>query len=273
MAQSNTSRPQSAMQFFGYRYPPFADVIEVVNPFKSDAENLMLDRVDALLRQGKSLAICGEAGTGKSMFVKTIVSNLDTKEFRVVQIPYGGMKPSALLRDLCDEFDIDTGGRKNHLSKMCADFARVEEKPFPVIIIDEAHEMQRTSFLDMCSLLHDTKKRTAAASLVLVGQPVLRKMLELDIFSPVRTRLSCIFPMPKMSIDNAKNFINHRLELGGAQKNIFSDDAINCLAIDCKGNRRMLMNLATLCLEEAARRNDKVITAELVASVTTEYQF
>ena len=207
------------------------------------------------------------------MFVKTIISKLDTKEFRVVLIPYGGMKPSALLRDLCDEFDIDTEDRENHLSKTCADFARVEEKPFPVIIIDEAHEMQRTSFLDMCSLLHDTKKRTAAASLVLVGQPVLRKILELDIFSPVRPRLSCIFPMPKMSLYNSKDFVNHRLELGGAQKNLFSDDATNCLALDCKGNRRVLINLATLCLEEAATRNDIVITAELVSSVTTEHQF
>jgi len=34
----------------------------------------------------------------------------------------------------------------------------------------------------------------------------------------------------------------------------------------------MLMNLAALCLEEAARRNDKVVTAEIVTAVTLECQ-
>src|SRR5574344_1922775 len=119
-------RTQSALQFFGYRYPHFADVVDVVEPYRSDAENVMLDRIDALLRQGKSLAVCGEAGTGKSMFIKTILTRLDTKEFRIAQIPYGGMKPSALMRDLCDEFDIDTGGRKNLLSRIMADFSSVK---------------------------------------------------------------------------------------------------------------------------------------------------
>jgi general secretion pathway protein A len=272
MTQNNHRRTQNALQFFGFRYPPFADTFEIINPYRSDAEKLMIDRIDALLRQGKSLAICGDAGTGKSMFTKTITSLLDTKEFRIAQIPYGGLQPSAILRDLCDEFDIDTSGRKNLLSKIASDFAGTQDKPFPIIVIDEAHEMQRQSFIDLCSLLHDTKRRTAAAALILVGQPVLRKMLELDIFSPVRTRLSCIFSMPKLSIDNAKEFIAYRLELVKAQSSLFNDDAISCLAADSKGNRRTLMNLATLCLEEAARRNDKVITAEIVTSVTLEYQ-
>jgi type II secretory pathway predicted ATPase ExeA len=273
MTQNNDKKTQNALQFFGFRYPPFADTFEITKPYRSDPENLMVDRIDALIRQGKSLAICGEAGMGKSMFIKTITSLLDSKEFRIAQIPYGGMNPSSILRDLCDEFDIDTSGRKNLLSRINADFARSQDKPFPVIIIDEAHEMQRQSFIDLCSLLHDTKKRTVAAALILVGQPVLRKMLELDIFAPVRTRLSFIFSMPKLSIDNAREFIAYRLEIAKVQGKLFNDDAISCLATDSKGNRRTLMNLATLCLEEAARRKDKVITAEIVTSVALEYQF
>jgi hypothetical protein len=34
----------------------------------------------------------------------------------------------------------------------------------------------------------------------------------------------------------------------------------------------MLMNLAALCLEEAARRSEKVVTAEITSAVTTECQ-
>lgn len=264
--------PQSALQFFGYRYPPFADTFEIIQPYQSESERLIVSRTISLLRQGKSLAFTGEAGSGKSMLVKTITSQLDAKEFRVAHIPYGGIKPSAVLRDLCDELDIDTSGRKNLLSRMAAGFRRSSNKPFPLIIVDEAHELQHQSFLDLCSLLHDPHQRTAAASVVFVGQPVLRRKLELDIYAPVKTRLTCIFAMPKLTHEEAKEFILFRLKLAEASSNLFDNDALECLATDAKGNRRILMNLAALCLEEAAERNERVVTAELVSAITMESQ-
>lgn len=266
--KKQNNQPQTALQFFGYRYPPFADTFEIHTPWQSDSESLIVQRTTALLRQGKSVALYGEAGTGKSMLIKSIIAELDAKEFRVAQIPYGGMKPSAILRDLCDDFDIDIAGRKNLLSRLAADFKRSSEKPFPIIVMDEAHEMQRQSFIDLCSLLHDARARTAAAAIVLVGQPVLKKMLELDIFAPVKTRLTCMFSMPRLSLDEAKVFISFRLALAEADPALFDGNAVECLATDAKGNRRMLMNLAALCLEEAARRNDKVVTAEIVTEVS-----
>jgi general secretion pathway protein A len=261
-------QPQSALQFFGFRYPPFADTFEINEPYQSDTEQLIVQRTIALLRQGKSIAIYGEAGSGKSMLAKSIISELDTKNFRIAQIPYGGMKPTAVLRDLCDELDIDVSGRKNHLSKIANDFRRAAGKPFPVIVVDEAHEMQRQSFIDLCSLLHDSTNRTAAAALVLVGQPVLKKMLELDIFASVKTRLTCLFSMPKFTLEHAKEFIAFRLEVAKASPQLFDDDALECLATDAKGNRRTIMNLAALCLEETARRKDKVVTSEIVTAMT-----
>ena len=268
--KKQTAHPQTALQFFGYRYPPFADTFEVQTPYRCEPEQLIVQRATALLRQGKSLGIYGEAGSGKSMLVKTIISELDSKEYRIAQIPYGGIKPSALVRDLCDALDIDTTGRKNLLSRIATDFQRTTDKPFPIIIVDEAHEMQRQSFLDLCSLLHDPRRRTAAAAVVLVGQPVLRKMLELDIYAPVRTRLTCLFAMPKLNHDDAKEFISYRLDLAQADAGLFDDEALECLATDSKGNRRMLMNLAALCLEEAACRSEKVVSAEITSAVTTE---
>jgi general secretion pathway protein A len=267
---ASNKQSQNALQFFGFRYPPFSDTFEITTPYQSNDDTIMLDRIDALLRQGKSIALCGEAGTGKSMLVKAITERLDSKEYRIAQIPYGGLQPSALLRDLCDELDIDTSGRKNLLSRISADFSKASDRPFPIIIIDEAHEMQYRSVIDLCSLLHDKRKRTAAAALILVGLPVLRKKLELDIYASIRSRLSSIFTMQKLSIDSAVEFLRYRLSLVKAPT-VFSDDALQCLAADTKGNRRTLMNLATLCLEEAARRNEKLVSPEIVTGITLEY--
>ena len=108
--------------------------------------------------------------------------------------------------------------------------------------------------------------------LILVGQPVLKKMLELDVYAPVRTRLTCLFLMHRLSLDDAKEFIAFRLGAAEADTRLFDDEAVSCLATDAKGNRRIIMNLAALCLEEAARRNDKVVTAEIVTAISIECQ-
>jgi type II secretory pathway predicted ATPase ExeA len=130
--------------------------------------------------------------------------------------------------------------------------------------------MDKQSFIDLCSLLHDAQSRTSAAALILVGQPVLKKMLELDIFAPVRTRLAYIHRMQKLSIEEAKDFIRFRLKIAEAAPDLFHEEALDCIAADTAGNRRNIMNLATLCLEEAARRQEKVITADIVNAIVME---
>jgi type II secretory pathway predicted ATPase ExeA len=105
-----------------------------------------------------------------------------------------------------------------------------------------------------------------------VGQHVLKKTLELDIFAPVKTRLTCMFPMPRLSIEDARDFVAFRLKFADAKSSIFDADAIDVLATDAKGNRRTLCNMAALCLEEAARRNDHVVTQEIVTAVSLQCQ-
>jgi type II secretory pathway predicted ATPase ExeA len=260
----------NASQFFNYRYPPFADTFEIHDPWQSASDTLMTQRALALIRQGKSLAIYGEAGTGKSMLVKAIADQLDIKTYRIAMVPYGGLKPSVIMRELCEAFGIDVSGRKSCLCRLAKNFQRTTDNPFPVIIIDDAHTMLNQSFIDLCSLLHDAKSRTSASSIILIGQPVLKKMIELDIFAPVRTRLACLFMMPRLTHEETIEFIQFRLKIAQANQNIFDEQAMECIAADANGNRRIIMNIATLCLEEAARRKEKIITTEIVTAVNME---
>jgi type II secretory pathway predicted ATPase ExeA len=264
-----SSKSISASEFFKYRYPPFADTVELNTPFQSANEKLILERSLALIRQGKSLAIYGDAGAGKSMLTKSIIQNLDAKTYRTVIIPYGGMKPSAIIRELCEAFNIDLAGRKNLIPRLQKNFHK-SDKPFPVIVVDDAHTMENQSFMDLCSLLHDARTKTSAASLILVGQPILKKRLGLDIFASVHTRLACFYQLPTLSIDEAKAFIQYRLKISEADPNMFDDGALECLAADTAGNRRVLMNRAALCMEEAARRQEKIITMEVVNDIASD---
>jgi hypothetical protein len=55
-----------------------------------------------------------------------------------------------------------------------------------------------------------------------------------------------------------------------ADKNMFDVEAVECINADTNGNRRVIMNVAAMCVEEAARRNEKVITHEIVSAIAME---
>ena len=252
---------------FKFRYPPFSDTFEVREPYLSRKDQALLKRALNFISQGKSLCLYGEPGVGKSMLLKSLMEQLDSKTYISAYIPYAGLKRSALMRELCEELGIDTSGRSSLIRRLAKSFVQHREKGFPVIIIDDAHAMEQDSFMDLCALLHDGKRRTASASLILCGHGNLKKTLNLDIFSPIRTRMAFMFRVVRMDNDESADFIRHRLKIAGASEDIIHEDALAILASDAGGNRREIMNRCAMALELAEERNEKLITADLVENM------
>ncbi len=132
----------------------------------------------------------------------------------------------------------------------------------PVIIIDDTQLVESDSLWDLSSLLFQTTKQTVASSLILVGDEVLAKRLELYTLLPIRARLTTIMKLQPMNEEETLLFIENRLENGEAPPDLFQEDAIEILAAHSRGNRRNIMNIATMALEEAYYRQEKTITAE-----------
>ena len=257
----------NVIKFFGCRYTPFSDTFEIREPFLTGSDELMLTRMHNLLTQGKSMALFGEPGMGKSMLLKSLITRMDSKVFKPVLIPFGGLKRNQILKEICDQMDIDTAGRVSLITRLREAFKRTQDAAFPVIIVDDAHEMEKQSYMDLCSLLHDSHTRTAAASVIFCGHVQLKKMLGLNIFKSIKTRLSFFFDMQPLTHEEVNDFITFRLKAGEAPENTFHSDASELLALDSNGNRRTLMTLAGMYMDEAAGRKEKTVTADLIHSV------
>ena len=258
---------QSVTAYFGMRYSPFTDTFPIADSFVTEGDKHLLERMHMLLSQGKSFSLTGDPGSGKSMLIKAFLSSLESKPFRIVSIPYSGLKAPALLREICEKLSIDTTGRSSLLGRLNKFFSRNADGAYPVIVLDEAHALPGEALLELFSLTQDTAQRTATASIILVGHPMLEKMLALDIHSAIRTRIAARLRIKPLQENEVDDFIRYRLNLVKASSDLFTKEAMRIIELDTKGNRRMIMNHCGGCMDHAVLRNEKIITNELAREV------
>lgn len=257
-------------EFFGWQRHPFSDAYPLKEPFLSEKERRTVNAANSLVSVGKSMAFAGPSGSGKSTLLQHLFTQLDPNYYRTVLIHYGGLMRNGLLRAVADNLGVETNTRSlpllMKLQKHILDMSSNQNGRYPVIAVDDAQLLERESLMDLCSMIVSPKKKTSAASLILVGDDHLAQKLDLDLMRPIKTRLTATFPQEPLLESDSQDFIRFRLEQAGAPSDLIMSDAAALIVSHCRGNRRQIMNVATLLLEEAFFRSEKTINSQLVLS-------
>jgi len=261
-----TNQPTMA-EHFGWHFHPFSDTWQIDPPFYSQRDRRLAEHGLQLLQHGKSFAVTGPSGSGKSILVEHLLSNLDANYYLKILIHYGGLQRNALLKAIGDQLGVETNGRAVpllvKLQKHIAAISTGKQPVHPVILVDDAQLLARESLMDLCSLIVCPLKKRAAASLIIVGDDMLTKQMNLAVMNPIKTRLTVNFPMEPLSDQETEQFIAYRLSHAKAPKDLFEPDTIGLMAAHCHGHRREIMNVGTLLLGEAYYRKEKTISAQL----------
>lgn len=261
----NTHRP-GMNEFFGFQHHPFADTDRHAKAFVSPQDARIRERLLSLLQYGKSVAVCGPCGVGKSTLTGHIIKSLDPNLYKPVLLHYAGFNRSAFLRAVAERFGVDTTGRSLpllvRLQKHLQGLSAAGNSLFPVLLIDDAQLLERESLLDLCALMASAEKKTVAAAIVLIGDDTLRQRLALNVMAPVASRLTTIFRLDALEEKDAMAFMAFRLKQAKAPEHLFEPAAMEMIAAHCRGNRRHIVNCATLLLEEAYFRNEKTVSPQ-----------
>jgi general secretion pathway protein A len=259
---------ESPAEFFNYKLHPFADTYRLKQPYLGDQDKRFFKTALSLISTGKSFALSGPSGAGKSTLIHYVLSRLDVNCYRPALVHYGGLQRNGMLKAIADVLGVDTNGRTVplliKLQKQIMQMASENRNVFPVFVIDDAHLMEKESLMDICSLMFNPLKETVAASFILVGDETLEKRLQLQIMSPVRTRLTGQFNLNTLNDNESLEFIQFRLSNAHVAETLFDPDALSIMSSHCRGNRRQIMNMGTLLLAEAFYRQERTIGAELI---------
>lgn len=256
---------------WGFTTMPFNRNIAVDNLFRGTAHSEAVARLRYLISARGLGVLTGEVGVGKTVAVRAATHGLDTSRHSVIYLA----NPAVGIRGLHGTIATALGQapRFHHATLVpqveTALHAEVTEKGRHIIlIIDEAHLLDGPQLEAVRMLTNCEMDSFSPLSIILVGQPALRRRLRVEDMAALdqRIQLRCHLPTPTMDNAETKKYITGYLALAGRSDTLFSDDAIAQIHSHARGIPRAINNL-TLSALLAAYSTGKTIVDESSARV------
>ena len=144
------------------------------------------------------------------------------------------------------------------------------KKQHPILICDEAQLLPHPALEQLPLLLNFDMDSSHYLTLLLVGQPLLRRTLSLQMHEPLRQRIAVQYHLDGLSREERDAYLTHQLKAAGVGQSLFDDTARQALYQATKGIPRKVNKLAMTALRLAAARKASVVNEAILLDATSE---
>jgi general secretion pathway protein A len=204
---------------------------------------------------GGFVQLTGDIGTGKTTICRLLLENLP-QGTRVALILNPRQSPLELLRSIAEELGVDLKGTKSSgkgiVDRLNAFLLNAHAAGGRVVLIlDEAQELS-VDALEQVRLLTNLETETQKLlQIILLGQPELRDTLAKPELLQLAQRITARFHLAPLDRGETSQYLQHRLTVAGAKRNLFSEAAARRLHGHAKGVPRVINVLADRALMAA----------------------
>ncbi|MEW6775433.1 MAG: AAA family ATPase [Bdellovibrionota bacterium] len=261
-------------EFYGLSMRPFGKTPDPAFLFESRQHAEAMARLELAVEERELALLTGEIGCGKTLLSRTLVDRLG-EEYVPILLVNPRLAPGQLLRQVASRLGVEDVPRdKSELYEKISDrlYALDEEDKCAVLLIDEAQLVPSKQTFDELRLLTNFQldDRNLLA-VVLLAQPEIERRIDRHpAYEPLRQRIGVRFHLGPLSEEEAKKYIEHRLEVAGAKGSVLSAEAIAAIGRLSGGIPRKINNLAANTLLEGFGREERPIGAAVVEDVARE---
>lgn len=263
---------------FGLRERPFEVVTDPRFYFASLEHREALARLTYLVDQQTMYfgMLTGDIGCGKSITRRFFTSRIDHTRHCVVEFENSAFDSSELIRQLFVKTramrdlpsDTSTGRLFEYVAAFVSELHRVQQRQL-VLVIDEAQDLPRDTLLDLKRLSNLNGEIAGNLTIVLIGQPELRQLVE--SLPPVDQRISLRFHLLNLSSNEVGAYVEHRLRIAGHPSGkVFTPECYEILFQASRGVPREINRVAKLSLDSAAARRSISVHPADVESVVED---
>ena len=260
---------------FNLTRSPFSSEIEHHALFASDSFKQCHARLDLLRRQRGFAAVVGDFGSGKTCCLRGFLGKLAPSSYHVLYAAAPNV--GAPLRPIVEGW-LDELGEKIPFNNLAACLrllqaalgAIYEKGRLPFVVLDEAHQLDNRSLLQLKPMLnHDMDSRLPLV-LLLAGGPPMARRLAFHGLQELRQRLLFVYPFQGLAREELGPYLDGRLRHAGCDRVLFPPDVVDELYRHTQGFPRLVNQLANLCLLSAATADKLQIDSACVRQALAE---
>lgn len=261
--------------FFGCTRTPFGRDLDVKSLFVTQGHQELLSRLQYVAERHQFGLFTGEVGSGKSTVARVLTAELNPARYRVVYLSDSALTPRNFYWEALHQLDqkpcFYRGDAKRQLQRTVTDLFENQHKT-PVIIIDEGHLLGKEMLEEIRFLTNFRMDSFSPMSLILLGQPELRRILQVQIYEAIVQRVNVRFHLPGMDATETAGYITHHLKVAGVSNPLFTEDALTVIHDFSGGIARKVNNVCTSCLLDAFAQRKNLIDDRMV-KVVLENEF
>jgi len=259
--------------FFGFKKTPFSDRPDSKQLFASGAWKQVQTRFEFLVQHPGVGLLTGEVGSGKSTAARAFTATLNPNLYKILYVHFSAGSALDLLRQVALELNLEPAHRRGDLVRQIAG-AVVElhqsKKQHPILICDEAQLLPHPALEQLPLLLNFDMDSSRLLTLWLLGQPLLRRTLSLQIHEALRQRIGVHYHLEGLTREELEAYLVQQLKAAGVMQPLFDDTARQGLYQVTKGLPRKVNKLALTALRLAASRQMQMVDEALLLEATSE---
>jgi putative secretion ATPase (PEP-CTERM system associated) len=198
------------------------------------------------------ILVTGEAGTGKTTLVRTLLERLDPEQIVAAQVVNTQLDATELLAAICSAYGVPSqdGSKARLLATLEAFFTAVAAGGRrALLVVDEAQNLGPSELEELRMLSNLQLGSHALLQGLLIGQPALRERLGAPEMEPLRQRVVASCQLGPLSLVETMSYIHHRMQLVGWNgAPLFDEQAVAQIFAFTGGNPRRINLLCTRLL-------------------------
>ena len=254
-------------EHFGLTHKPFNLVPDPRFLYLSPNHKKALTMLEyGLMSHAGFTVVTGEIGAGKTTLIRALLGKMD-EDCVIGLINNTHESFGELMVWVLDSLEIDStatdnaGRYRDYINFVVEQHAQGRRV---VLIVDEAQNLSVQALEELRLLSNVNIDSDIFLQLVLTGQPELIEKLNRPELVQFAQRIGVEFHLKALSYPETQNYIEYRLEVAGAKRKIFSNEA--CAVIYCysEGIPRRINNLCDFALVYAFADDKSEIDVTLI---------
>lgn len=260
-------------QYYGLRERPFSKTPDPRFLYMSRTHREALARLLHAVEERDVVMLTGEIGCGKTTLSRALMDELGDG-YRVILFINPRLTPMEFLRALALRLGIENPSRfKTDLLEEigAALYGLYQAGICPVLVIDEAQLVPFKETFDEIRLLTNFQLDDRnLMSVVLMGQPELRKRLAHRVYEPLRQRIGLQYDLRPLTREETAEYLDFRLQVCGGSTGLFLEGAVDRVYAYSGGIPRKINHVAALALLEGFGREARLIDSDILDGVLSE---